>query len=129
MKKLMALSCIVTAPRLDEPVFVFCREDAGTLSMPEYVLALWWERERQRQGESVCVFTTRGNSPPHFGECCTCICSRSSLSLSLSLSHSFPRITLTNFSDNSIPLMKGTIHLLPYRTIRTLLHQHRVELL
>ena len=51
------------------------------------------------------------------------------LFLSLSLSLSFPRITLTNFSDNSIPLMKGTIHLLPYRTIRTLLHQHRVELL
>ena len=51
------------------------------------------------------------------------------LFLFLSLSLSFPRITLTNFSDNSIPLMKGTIHLLPYRTIRTLLHQHRVELL
>ena len=49
--------------------------------------------------------------------------------LFLCLSLSFPRITLTNFSDNSIPLMKGTIHLLPYRTIRTLLHQHRVELL
>lgn len=101
MKKLTALSRIVTAPRLDEPVFVFCREDAGTLSMPEYVLALWWERERQRQGESVCVFTTRGNSPPHFGAFCTCICSRSSLSLSLSLSLYLPTYLSNNFNWRS----------------------------
>ena len=57
---------MVTAPRLDAPVFIYCRDDGGFLTLSE---------------------------------------------------------------DEKVALLRGSIHVVPYRAVRTLLHQRRVELL
>lgn len=57
---------MVTAPRLDAPVFIYCCDDGGFLTLSE---------------------------------------------------------------DEKVALLRGSIHVVPYRAVRTLLHQHRVELL
>ena len=57
---------MVTAPRLDAPVFIYCRDDGGFLTLSE---------------------------------------------------------------DEKVALLRGSIHVVPYRAVRTLLHQGRVELL
>lgn len=57
---------MVTAPRLDAPVFIYCRDDGGFLTLS---------------------------------------------------------------ADEKVALLRGSIHVVPYRAVRTLLHQGRVELL
>ena len=36
---------------------------------------------------------------------------------------------LTLSEDEKVALLRGSIHVVPYRAVRTLLHQRRVELL